>query len=311
MADVVQTFPKGSGGIINGYYNPANELFYADQAYQTAIPGRLDVLYISVDTDSCYRFNGTIFVMVGGKSETIQVDQLPIGSATELGKVYQYIGASTSTLVHGHFYECFSNGATPPVYSWDSVSLTNHLTNEELQELKDAFDLGTGADRGHIIEDKDETILTQRTIMQFAGDLETTDDLDDEKTVVKNHLLTDEEVNSILSPLPKEQLPGPLDYSTEEKVVGTWINGEPLYQKTLTGRTSISAVSWCDTGIVTPANCVLVDLSGVRYLDSDGWQILQCIGRIENGNLFIFNLRNNAYAVADIVVTIRYTKTTD
>jgi len=47
--------------------------------------------------------------------QKIQVIELPTADATSLGKIYQYIGATTDTLVNGFFYQCiFDNG----VYQW-------------------------------------------------------------------------------------------------------------------------------------------------------------------------------------------------
>lgn len=55
--------------------------------------------------------------------DTIQVDTLPTAGADELGKVYQYIGSTTLVYTHGYFYECVSDGAGTPTYSWSEVSV--------------------------------------------------------------------------------------------------------------------------------------------------------------------------------------------
>lgn len=47
-----------------------------------------------------------------------QAKSLPAASASELGKVYQYTGTTNANYTHGYFYECVSDGATPPTYSW-------------------------------------------------------------------------------------------------------------------------------------------------------------------------------------------------
>ena len=54
---------------------------------------------------------------LAGGGSTIQVDLLPAPSVDELGKIYEFIG-STGTYVNGYFYECVSDGETPPTYSW-------------------------------------------------------------------------------------------------------------------------------------------------------------------------------------------------
>lgn len=55
--------------------------------------------------------------LLGGGGSSIQVDTMPIASADELGKIYEFIG-STGTYVNGYFYECVSDEQNPPTYSW-------------------------------------------------------------------------------------------------------------------------------------------------------------------------------------------------
>lgn len=60
----VQAGGSGSDNIVNGYFNPTDNLFYEESTYTTAITGASNVLYISLDTDFSYRYNGLIFVRV-------------------------------------------------------------------------------------------------------------------------------------------------------------------------------------------------------------------------------------------------------
>ena len=55
--------------------------------------------------------------------DAIQVTALPTASADELGKVYQFIGTTDASYTHGYFYECVSDGAVTPTYSWAQVSV--------------------------------------------------------------------------------------------------------------------------------------------------------------------------------------------
>lgn len=48
-----------------------------------------------------------------------QVDTMPTAAVGELDRVVQYLGSTTDDYTHGYIYECVSNGATPPVYSWE------------------------------------------------------------------------------------------------------------------------------------------------------------------------------------------------
>ena len=60
----VQAGGSGSDNIVNGYFNPTDNLFYEESTYTTPITGASNVLYISLDTDFSYRYNGSIFVRV-------------------------------------------------------------------------------------------------------------------------------------------------------------------------------------------------------------------------------------------------------
>lgn len=55
--------------------------------------------------------------------EAIQVSTMPTASATELGKVYQFIGTTDANYTHGYFYECVSDGLQPATYSWSNVQV--------------------------------------------------------------------------------------------------------------------------------------------------------------------------------------------
>ena len=51
-------------------------------------------------------------------SGSTQVSTMPTASAANLGKIYQYVGATTETYTNGFFYECVSDGEETPTYSW-------------------------------------------------------------------------------------------------------------------------------------------------------------------------------------------------
>ncbi len=53
--------------------------------------------------------------------QNIQIATVPTASSAYLNKVYQYVGASNESYTHGYFYECVSDGQTPPTYSWVNV----------------------------------------------------------------------------------------------------------------------------------------------------------------------------------------------
>lgn len=102
-----------------------------------------------------------------------------------------------------------------------------------------------------------------------------------------------------------------MNFSTEEQVVGTWIDSKPIYQK------SISMSSWT-----------------VGHGISNLGDVISCTGVLKNGNMrflipyvsdnaagyrmtFVVDDTNidiqhgSAWAFSPVVVTLRYTKTTD
>ena len=72
---------------------------------------------------------------LGGSS--IQVETMPTASASNVGKIVQYIG-ETGSYKKGHFYECVHNkcDAVQPVYRWIDVSSYryNHVVYNQTTE---------------------------------------------------------------------------------------------------------------------------------------------------------------------------------
>ena len=105
-----------------------------------------------------------------------------------------------------------------------------------------------------------------------------------------------------------------LDYSTSEKVVGTYIDGKPVYQKTLTVA-SISKVS-TTTLIANVDTLISATQSHVRggvreAIDSfynTASDYFFAIMAVNNNNFYVY--WNGSSAVSDWIITVQYTKTT-
>jgi hypothetical protein len=98
------------------------------------------------------------------------------------------------------------------------------------------------------------------------------------------------------------------NYSTDEQVIGTWIDGKPLYRRTFNNLSiSLSGNSWTSTGITIPnAKPIKIDgISGSGNLDT----IVLSASIESNGELSVFNVRSATTTCATL--TIQYTKTTD
>lgn len=105
-------------------------------------------------------------------------------------------------------------------------------------------------------------------------------------------------------------------YSTSEQVIGTWIDGKPLYQCTWTGTKTTNAEEVVISGLVTLDT--LVD-SKVIFKGNTGAQIAQYFrdasdfGRCWFDNNGIHMDLGNSYPIRPVTwyITLSYTKTTD
>lgn len=118
------------------------------------------------------------------------------------------------------------------------------------------------------------------------------------------------------------------DYSTDEKVVGTWIDGKPLYQKTIIG--TMPNVTTDGTYVSTNIahNIANIDLAFIKeafvldfadwpitsnlvrrlpYTTNAGYQLKVSIGR----NIIQYASGLKTYNGSTVYTTIQYTKTTD
>lgn len=96
------------------------------------------------------------------------------------------------------------------------------------------------------------------------------------------------------------------DYSTEEKIVGTWIDGRPIYQKYYPSRLTLSVDTWVDTGI--PVGSISKIISVEAYTDS-GTAINSVSSSCNGTNIKIYS--SVSTTLSDVHgFTLRYTKTT-
>jgi len=108
-------------------------------------------------------------------------------------------------------------------------------------------------------------------------------------------------------------------FSTEEKVVGRWIDGRPLYQKTFT-KNNISVSSNTPTYTVMGSgaeNCELIYSFGDREKAEPvpySWYSLQIMGSLDTsaGNFMAEIYRaGSAFTLSSLTITYIYVKTTD
>lgn len=101
------------------------------------------------------------------------------------------------------------------------------------------------------------------------------------------------------------------DYSTTEQVVGTWIDGKPIYEKVIDLDNTITfSTNWINLGTgIVPVNGVAID---GRILDSSN-QCHPC-GVSVSANLYVYipssSISNFSSRTIKYLI-IQYTKTTD
>lgn len=110
-------------------------------------------------------------------------------------------------------------------------------------------------------------------------------------------------------------------YSTTEKVIGEWINGKPLYQKTIysatlgTGQIVPVAHGISNLGVVVSVEATCFD-SGyenawfpISHISTDGYNI--GIFSVDGTNINFSNPTAFGARITEVYATIKYTKTTD
>lgn len=194
-----------------------------------------------------------------------------------------------------------------------------------MSNIIQTFPRGNGKNGGHTILDNDGNSMPTEDNLQFKG-LSVTDNSTDEITEVESTGLNQDSLNDVLNAsVPGNQVASNgLVYSTEEQVVGKWIDGKPLYQKTLVSTSAASASTGkyvaigasVDKGFVvsgyfdmqTTLCNALCDLSGdnkffrVRVVPN---------AATSNKNTLEILTQNSNWTNRTVYVTIQYTKTTD
>ncbi|MBO7716082.1 MAG: hypothetical protein J6S85_21135, partial [Methanobrevibacter sp.] len=118
----------GSGGgdsVTNGYYNSTDHLFYAESSYINPIEGKDNALYVSLDTNLLYRYNGLIFIRV---DETVS-DNDVINGYYYNNKFYE--DNAHTTEITGETEKIYISVDTNIQYRWDGtqfVTISSSIT---------------------------------------------------------------------------------------------------------------------------------------------------------------------------------------
>ena len=98
-------------------------------------------------------------------------------------------------------------------------------------------------------------------------------------------------------------------YSTSEKVIGTWIDGKPLYEITVefSSEITVNNNTWTNTTITTTDKKAIVNVIGINQTGTC-WNMLSA--NCDNGSYVqVYHTRGTIITIKTL--TIQYTKTTD
>ena len=156
---------------------------------------------------------------------------------------------------------------------------------------------GGGGTGGHTIIDENGNSMTARAGLQFFGAVEVTDDNANNRTLVE--VLGGDFYNPVI-------------YSTEEREIGVWTDGKPLYEKTIiwtdvsTGNNTLShGISDVDYIFITDWN--FDNVLGFEGTSSNWWAMVYSCDRTN----IKYNLGSSWGNSKDLRVTFQYTKSTD
>ena len=163
--------PSGGGtggdGVVDGYYKPDNQLFYEDSAFLNPITGEDNTIYVDLNTNGLYRYNGSIFIKVSSSAESIQVETMPTADNTQLNKIYQYIGITDDNYTNGYFYKCKYDGTN---YYWENILTQDSYTKAEIGALSDLPDPNKNVVENINILDGSVTVL-QGSVVNIKNDI--------------------------------------------------------------------------------------------------------------------------------------------
>lgn len=107
------------------------------------------------------------------------------------------------------------------------------------------------------------------------------------------------------------------NYSTDEQVVGRWIDGKPIYKKTISTNTSTTANQWIYiTEIISNNIKNFVKIEGIcnvntSFIPLPYGESNSQINIVATDSKIRCNVTNTAYLNKPCVIIVQYTKTTD
>lgn len=133
-----------SDNVVEGYFNSTDNLFYEESTYTTPIIGANNVIYISLDTDLLYRYNGSIFIRVDEVDISNKADKVTsatngdLASLNSNGNLVDSGIASSNVVVKSATVGLIKNDGT--------IDTNTYLTDDDIADKADKVDNATNGD---------------------------------------------------------------------------------------------------------------------------------------------------------------------
>ena len=140
----VQTSGASSDNVVEGYFNSTDNLFYEESTYITPIMGANNVIYISLDTDLLYRYNGSIFIRVDKVDISDKADKVTsatngdLASLNASGNLVDSGIASTDVVIKSATEGLIKNDGT--------IDTNTYLTEDDITDKADKVTSATNGD---------------------------------------------------------------------------------------------------------------------------------------------------------------------
>lgn len=142
--------------------------------------------------------------------------------------------------------------------------------------------------------------------------LNVSESLDESVKVDDNKITTGNVFSAFKTMEEVEKVDSKNNYSTEEMVVGTWIDGKPIYRKVTQVSIATNSSAWRSTGVEIPQNIkktirreLILDFSSISPNTS-------FMLRYNNGFVDVASINNtNVNITTNDFIVLEYTKTTD
>lgn len=245
----------------------------------------------------------------------------PIDETIALTKA-QMLTVSDTLMPAYYFTICQDDGK---IYLYDKTATPSASTGKFTE-----FSGGGGSGSGHTIVDTDGTPVADEPKLQFTG-LDVSDNSTDSETEVAAFGLNADSLDDVITSANVPSNPmvtNGLVYSTTEQIVGRWIDGKPIYQKTIQttvptpsgGSPGTSYISiGASVGKLISYHGMLATNDGIDvpfgiFSYADGLNIYvyeNTATDTQHRNTVMFMNGNSAWAGLGAYITVQYTKTTD